>query len=314
MIQSLTYGSEVTIEIKNMTDMPATDITFTFQNVTSAKVTAIDSFKTSAGGANNTLKLTGGNIPAGGKDTIKLDVQGTDKVLITTETSFAPKPTATETKDRGTSTKDDIFSLAVFGGSLGTTFAGIPIPANQYGYFYQFDRNALFPASPNQFRLDIGAIAPTSLGVLSDTWAVSSLLGDLPQHVSLDGIDQVTIPITDSMTPGNLSGLPGIAPSTWLFSNEAMVATYSTTFNAGDVSSILWFTDPSAPEIGGPLGIGGLNASLLGGGAELFTNTVVGPQGTPEPSSLVLFSLGMLGLLYHTVRIRRHAAANRAHP
>jgi hypothetical protein len=133
------------------------------------------------------------------------------------------------------------------------------------------------------------------MGYISNTWPVNLLLNDLPQDIAIDG--SVTYGIIDHMDAENLSGNAGIAPSQWFYSTGKMTALYTSAFNPGDISDILWFTHPGEPEIGGPLGIDGDNARIFSGGDTVlqFTNGVITP--TPEPSVMALLALGSVMLL-----------------
>ena len=106
------------------------------------------------------------------------------------------------------------------------------------------------------------------------------------------------------MTPSNLTGVPGIAPVSWSFSAGKMIASYSSTFNVGDVPSVLWFTTSAVPELGGDIGLSSNNAFLLSGTTVIFTNAVISP--TPEPSTWTLALGGILIAVF--------AGSNRAKP
>jgi hypothetical protein len=157
-----------------------------FTNTTVTSVIDEDSFATfriTNAGGKGFVRFDGGNIP-----------KNTDRSVII-ETGAATgskfdliKESFVDGTERGKSAKDDIFSKAIPGGPSGTDFAGVNIPANQFGYFYQFDRNSLFPQSPDRFEIVIGDQSPTSLGFLSNTWLVSQLIDDLPEDVSSDTI------------------------------------------------------------------------------------------------------------------------------
>ena len=272
------------------------DLILKFPGVNVNSVDNIDGFKGSAfkniqsGGY---VALTGGMIPPQSDVmSLKITLAQLPPVTLYQKYSF------TDGSQYSQSAGDDIFSTAIFGGSSGTNFAGVSIPAHQYGYFYQFDRNSLFTQSPDAFAIAVGG-APTSSGVLLNTWSVSLLSSDFPSSspALLD----------DHMTPENLTGTPGISPASWSFSDGQMLATYSTTFGIGDVASVLWYTSPLAPELGGPLGVGGNNASLSAGGQVLFTNGVL--SSVPEPSSLMLLTIGTLGFIGYAGHRRKRTAA-----
>jgi len=281
------HSDNLTIPIENKTKKTISDITIKVLNQgTITGISDLDSFNDPPAKdlGKSTLTLSGGSIPPTGKTSVVL---GTDKV--------APKYDViglsfTDSTKRGTSTGDDIFSLAVQGGPTGKTFAGVAIPPNQFGYFYEFDRTASFPSSPSRFEVMTGS-APTSAGVLNNTWAVADLLNDLPSNQVSGG----AAPLDDHMLPENLTGNLGISPATWTFSGDRMTAAYSTAFNVNDASSVLWFTNGLPPEVGGPLGVTGQNALIFGGEALLFTNGVVSPT-VPEPSSVLLVGSGLAAL------------------
>lgn len=189
------------------------------------------------------------------------------------------------------SPKDDIFSYAVEGGAGGRTWAGVNIGAGEWGYFYQFDRNAEFDFSPDKFLLKLGS-APTSWGVLSNTWDVPLVQADFPLNMVTDG--SVTYELDDHMAPGYMTGSAGIAPLDWSYSGGSMVASYSSLFNIGDASSILWFTHKGRPELGGSMGLTGQNAELYAGSTRLFTNGAIAPIPEPSVTALVLVGIGVL--------------------
>jgi hypothetical protein len=292
----IAYSDSLTIPIENNSKKTISDITIKLLSQgTITGISDLDSFNDPPAKdlGKSTLTLTGGSIPPTGKTSVVLN---TDKV--------APKYDViglsfTDGTKRGTSRGDDIFSLAVQGGPTGKNFAGVTIPANQFGYFYQFDRTALFSSSPTRFEVITGSV-PSSVGVLNNTWAVADLLNDLPGNLSSGG----AAPLDDHMLPENLTGKPGISPASWTFSGDRMTASYSSAFSINDVSSVLWYTNGLAPEVGGPLGVTGQNALIFGGEALLFTNGVVAP-GVPEPSSVMLLASGLAGLATYRL-LRRH--------
>lgn len=248
----------------------------------------------------NSFTFDGGDIQSGGAHELTLQVTPTDptKPVKAKWTKFSSQDNASipsKKEMRSTSDKDDIFSKAVWGGPSGTSFLGVSIPANQWAYFYQFDRSPDYTATPDHFEMDVGGGSPTAMGYISNTWPVNLLLNDLPQDIAIDG--SVTYGIIDHMDAENLSGNAGIAPSQWFYSTGKMTALYTSAFNPGDISDILWFTHPGEPEIGGPLGIDGDNARIFSGGDTVlqFTNGVITP--TPEPSVMALLALGSVMLL-----------------
>lgn len=277
------------IPIKNNSSKTISDISF--KVLAGGKITDVpdrDSFQAPAATSlgKSVLTLDGGTIAPGTSTSVILD---TDKVAPRYEVigvSFTDK------SKRGTSTGDDIFSLAVWGGPAGQNFAGAQIAPNEYGYFFQFDRNALFSASPTRFDVIVGA-APTASGVIGNTWSVPQLSDDLPVNL---GTGDLAI-LNNDMLPSTMTGNAGIAPVSWQYAGGRMSAIYASNFGLGDASSVLWFTSPAAPEIGGLLGADGKNALLYAGDTLLFTNGVTAP--VPEPSALWLGAVAgmvMLGL------------------
>jgi len=184
---------------------------------------------------------------------------------------------------RGTSENGDVFASAVSGGTTGTTYAGVAIPANQWGYFYEF-ANPSQTDLPQSFSIAIGGGAPTNSGALTSTWNAVALAADLGDP-STD--ESPTVNITNSMTTANLTS-GGVTPLSWSYSNGAMTAQYSPgSFASSAQSSVLWFTSATPPEYGGPMGLdGNPNATLVGANGLIDVGTLVSP--VPEPSSFAL--------------------------
>jgi hypothetical protein len=282
---------DISTKINNKTDKAIKDATITFEKPAGIKVTGVpdlDSFN-SVTRKDNTVKLDDGNIPAGKADTprIRLDVpKGTTDVTVKiSEISYRNL-----VEVRGTGPTTDTFSRAVFGGATGTTFAGVSIPALQYGYFYEFYRSAALGQSPTLFTVGMGGATPVQFGVLSNTWSPSLLTGDLP---GFTGPINSTFPldVQDHMVPDQLTGTPGIMPSSLSFVSGSLEASYTSPFAPGDAASVLWFISPNAPEVGGPDGLGGQNASFFSGGTLLATDSILSP--VPAPSSVGLLVVGI---------------------
>ena len=263
------------------------------------------------------VRFSGANLAVGSTDTVDFDFNrpfgppGPSSIPIRFDvrmTVFGPAPPMMMGADgpalRSTSAGVDMFSKAVEGGASGTSFLGVAIPANQYGYFYQF--NAIRDASPDTFSVRMGGNSPASSGVLPDSWSYSALSTDLGGSVEL-GIGPTPVSVTDSMHESTLTGVSGVTPLSWTFSNGAMTANFATgAFGSSAPSAILWFTSPTPPDLGGPLGIEGENATLASQGAQLSSGGVIAP--VPEPVAAVLMLTGSLALSF--IR-RRHKPESR---
>jgi len=292
---------EVVHDFMNEGSKTIKDLVFVIKKPAGAKITGVtdkDGFATGNVVDDNMVKFDGGSVAKDQTVTVKYTVN-VEPDVTTHKESYA---------DNGARSSDNgalVFAEAVYGGALGTTFAGVPIPAGQYGYFYQFTRNPVYPTSPDQFTVAIGSTPPTSVGVLPDTWPSSLLVTDQPDITVFDG--SVTYQFNDHMVPAFLTGAPGIMPISWLFSNGVMVADFTSTFLPGDTSDVLWFTDPLPPELGGPLGLGGNNVSLLSGGSLEFATSEIAPT-IPEGSSAALLGTALLILV---AAISRHSSPRR---
>jgi hypothetical protein len=262
------------------------------------------------------VRFSGANLPAAMTNTVDFDFDrpfgppGPDSIPIrskVTLTGFGPAPPPPPVIESGlglvgdggensarfdygsaelrsSSVGDDMFSKSVAGGATGASFLGVNIPANEYGYFYQF--NATGRQSPDSFSIRTGGNSPTTLGIIADSWSYSDLSQDLGDAVEL-GIGPAAISVTDSMYQSELTGIPGVSPLSWTFGNGAMTASFSPgAFGSLAPSAILWFTSPTPPDLGGPLGIEGQNGVLSLQGAPLSSGGVISP--VPEPGTAVL--------------------------
>ncbi len=259
------------------------------------------------------VRFSGANLPAGMTDTVDFNFDrpfgppGPNSLPIRSKvrlTGFGPAPPVMEAQLRSTSGGDDMFSKSVEGGPAGASFLGVNIPANEYGYFYQF--NALGGQSPDAFTIRMGGSSPTSSGVLANSWSYSALSTDLGGLVEL-GIGPAAVSVTDSMHQSTLTGIPGASPLSWTYGNGAMTASFAGgAFTSEAPSAILWFTSPTPPNLGGPLGIEGENGVLSLQGTPHSSGGVISP--IPEPVAAVLILAGSLALLLffrpHRVRLR----------
>jgi hypothetical protein len=237
--------------------------------------------------------IFGGNIAPGAKGKVDISFgvpNGTKDADVKTGEFSYKGDTALARANTGI---NNIFSTAVSGGATGTTFAGVNIPANQWGYFYQFDPS-LFPHSPAQFATIVGGVV-TGTGFLENTWNSSTLESDT-QTATIDtttSSSSLTFNIANHMLPEDLTGLAGKDPLSWGLVGSQMVATYST-FQSGDVPNILWYTDTAPPDLGGPLGFYAPNSSFFAAdGSLLLTDAILAP--VPEPNAFVLL-LGLGGI------------------
>jgi hypothetical protein len=244
------------------------------------------------------VTFRGGNLVVGDTDTVNFDFlrpfgpPGADSIPIRFKTRLATfgraivpdAPLFPRDVARATSVGNDMFSKSVDGGTIGTLFLGVPIPANEYGYFYQF--NAQPGASPDSFVIEMGGSSPTSSGVIANSWSQSALSADLGAEVQMD-VGPAALSITDSMNALALTGSPGANPLSWAFNNGAMVATFAPqSFGSSAPSAILWFTSPTPPSLGGPLGIDGDNGMLWQAGNLVSSGGVVSP--VPEPHGIAM--------------------------
>ena len=67
-----------------------------------------------------------------------------------------------------------------------------------------------------------------------------------------------------------------MTPLSWSYVNDKMIAEFAPLAN-GDVSSVLWFTHPLEPSLGGPLDLAMHNAALSLGDTDVFTAAAVAP-------------------------------------
>jgi hypothetical protein len=183
---------------------------------------------------------------------------------------------------------DMIFSAAIFGGETGVDFAGVNVPANQTGYFYELQWTGAGPG-PQAFSVNIGTVSPTASGILNNTWLAANLLPTVTcQTDGLGNVVACDATLEPGMVPQNLSGLPGSVPTSWVFTGDSMLAQFSTPLATGEESAVLWFTDVIGPSLGGPLGLAAPNAQLIGAtGDVLFAASAEAPS-VPEPPKLFL--------------------------
>jgi hypothetical protein len=232
-------------------------------------------------------KFDGGAIAPGTSTTVQLNlshkVTGPIHPVVIDETSWASTPFAF-------GVSESIFSGAIAGGPLGDGFAGIPIPADEYLYMYQLKGSEAL-SMPFKFEIELLGGAPTSIGVLFDTWTPASLL-PVPGPLIVDG-DGFAIGqewgVFPAMLPEYLTGMGGALPTSWGSDGGKMVADFAAPLGAGDVSSVLWFTHVRPPAFGGP-DLAGHNAALLDDTGMLFSAAAEAP--VPEPATLVLAAIG----------------------
>jgi hypothetical protein len=243
------------------------------------------------------VKFDGAAIRPGDMGTVVIDLthklQGISPVTLD-EVSWSSSPLAFGVSNL-------IFSGAIASGATGPDFAGIPIPAGEFLYLYEF--GWLGPGSgPTRFEVAMDAGPPTSFGVLNDTWNPAFLMPtELPNTFDMDGFTVgSTFIVSPTMLPENLTGVGGVLPTSWSYSGGKMVAEYAAPLPSGAVSSVLWFTHPRPPEYGGAKDLAFHNAALLDGSGTLFTAAVEAP--VPEPTSGILICV--LGFVLVSVRIK----------
>jgi hypothetical protein len=229
------------------------------------------------------VKFDGAAIAPGMTGTVKIDlthkVQGISVVTLD-EVSWSSSPLAFGVSEL-------IFSGAIESGAVAPDFAGIPIPAGEFLYVYEF--GWLGPGTgPTKFEVAMDAGAPTSMGLLDDTWSPPSLLPVIgPPTIDMDGFTVgSTFIVSPTMLPENLTGMGGVLPTSWSYSAGKMVAEFAAPLATGDVSSVMWFTHPRPPEYGGATDLAFHNGSLGDASGTLFTGAVEAP--VPEPSTWTL--------------------------
>ena len=240
------------------------------------------------------VKFDGAAIAPGMTGTVKIDlthkVQGISPVTLD-EVSWSSSPLAFGIS----SISPMLFSGAIESGAVAPDFAGIPIPAGEYLYVYEINWLGSGPG-PTKFEVAMDAGAPTSLGVLDNTWAPASLLPfALPPTIDMDGFTVgSSFIVSPTMLPENLTGMGGVLPTSWSYSAGKMVAEFAAPLATGDVSSVMWFTHPRPPEYGGATDLAFHNGSLGDSGGTLFTGAVEAP--VPEPTGMVLVCLAVAGM------------------
>lgn len=281
----------IPIDINEKQKINLKDVVIKVEGGKITKITDNDGFTTPTEGSNpnsKTVKFDGGNLGAGTKDSIIIETNNQNKNYKILKYSF------TDGSSRTNSKGDDINSKVIYGGEFGATFNNVSIDPFQYGYFYQFERNASFSESPGFFEILFNSdLAPTSTGVMSNTFNSTMINADFEDFGS------PTITGQDSMTEANLTGLAGVAPIDWTYDpiDRKMIANYfQDAFNVDDPSSILWFTHKDAPALG-VISTGSDNANIKTiDGVTFFTNSVDAPSRISEPSILALFGLSLVGL------------------
>lgn len=251
------------------------------------------------------VRVDGAAIPPGGSGTVVVDLNfkpgpGIQPILVEDASFAPPRPPPVKTlMNFGYSNM--IFSAAISGGDTGVNFAGISIPANQTGYFYELQWNGANPG-PQAFSVNIGTVPPTASGILNNTWADANP-NLLPTVTSCSDVS-CDVTVEPGMVPENLSGSPGVVPASWAFTGDSMLAQFSAPLTAGAESAVLWFTDVLDPALGGPLGLAAENAQLIGPtGDVLFAASAKAPA-VPEPSTLLVVSYVLAACIIFAHRLR----------
>jgi PEP-CTERM motif len=254
------------------------------------------------------VKVAGAAIPPGSSGTFIVDFNlkpaRAGLGSFTVEGSFKAPPRQPVQTSMNFGYSDMIFSAAIFGGEAGVDFAGVSIPANQIGYFYELQWTGS-GSGPQAFTVNIGTVPPTASGILNNTWVAANLLPTVTcQTDGLGNVVACNATLEQGMVPENLSGSPGSVPASWVFTGDSMVAQFSTPLATGDESAVLWFTDVLEPSLGGPLGLAAENAQLIGPtGDVLFAASAKAPA-VPEPSTLFLVSSALAACIIFARRLR----------
>jgi hypothetical protein len=208
------------------------------------------------------------------------------------------------------------------GHAQATAFASVQVAYWQVDFAYYFDGNNYFDTLPDGVTLDcVGAASDGSGGCISS----ASLSVTLPGSKSLDWIGGITLTNnTDADIPGFFSfntafssfnpGGPMIGasvddPATQFASYFSEVSgpgvfdMHGCDTDGGGVDGLNAFRTANACGVGSPdfsessFGLGPLSAGdVLSANYEIKINVTAEPKGIPEPLTLTIFGVGLLGV------------------
>ncbi len=207
-----------------------------------------------AAGSTGTWEVTGLNIPPGGQANFTFtNPDGTANYRFI---SFDYQNAAGKTVWTG-KCNDPIAYHVLSGGPAGDNYLGYPIPAGQYGYFYQMFPNATNNTTVLQARINLGVGSGAyNFQVLNNSF----------RHFPDPGfdLDDIQVPLRDPpngynydvlvpyMGPEAATGIPGI-PTAWSYNSGTNVATMDFTgaggLAMGMTGSIVAFTSPYPPTV-----------------------------------------------------------------
>lgn len=235
------------------------------------------------------VKFDGAAIAPGEDSTVTIDlthkVQGISPIVCD-EASWSSDPMAFGVSPM-------IFSGAIREGE--EVFTSIDVPPGEYLYLYEVQWTGAGPG-PDRFEVDVPD-APTSFGILDDTWTPASLF-HTPGPITVDPMG-FTIgqewTLSPGMLPDTLSGVSGVAPPAWSYAAGKMVADFDAPLETGDISAVMWFTSPLPPEFGGPT-LAEHNSALGNVSGALFSAAAIAP--VPEPQAALLIGIGFAALAF----------------
>lgn len=283
--------------VKNTPGSPS--ITSWWVTTPSRDVTVTAGGWTATRNANNPKlwHLTGGSTPPGGSVTANLTQRGgvgsTGGFVAFNYTDNNGKYHPYETE-----VDDPIAQTVVFGGSLGTSFLGYEIPANEYGYFFQqwAPLDAEHAIGTTQIRLGSHSDA-RNFAVLNNTF--NHLPGpgmdltdtDVPR---LAPGEDTTWGASATMHEDAATGNPGV-PTLWSFNPATGTATMDFSLaggvGAGMTGSLVAFTSSFSPTFSESAG--DVTGTYTDGTVYVSTE-VVNNVGTPSPTpgALSLLAIG----------------------